>query len=93
MFERLRAECFYAKRSKCAFGKRSVKYLGHVVENGSVCVDPGKAEGVCSWPRPTCTKDVQQFLGLANYYNKFIRGFAEIASPLSDLLSPKAEWI
>ena len=36
---------------------------------------------------------MQQFLGLANYYNEFIRGFAEIASPLSDLLSPKAEWI
>ena len=68
MFERLRTSQFKAKRSKCEFGKRRVKYLGHVVENGTVDADPDKVSDVCTWPKPTNVKEVQQFMGLANYY-------------------------
>ena len=45
-----------------------MKYLGHVVENGTVYADPDKVAEVRTWPKPTNVKEVQQFMGLANYY-------------------------
>lgn len=48
-------------------------------------MDPGKVDAVRDWPEPSCQREVQQFLGLANYYNRFIAGFAKLATPLSDL--------
>lgn len=71
---------------KCEFGKRQVKYLGHVVGSGELQVDQSKVEPVRDWPAPTCVKELQQFLGFANYYHRFIRRFADIALPLSSLL-------
>ena len=65
-------EKFHAKRRKCEFGKCSVKYLGHIVENGTIRVHLDKVAAVQTWPAPTCVKEVQQFLGLANYYHEFI---------------------
>ena len=58
---------FHAKRRKCEFGKRSVKYLGHIVINDTICIDLDKVAAVQTWLAPTCVKEVQQFLGLANY--------------------------
>ena len=45
-----------------------MKYLGHVIENGTVYADPDKVAVVRTWPKPTNVKEVQQFMGLANYY-------------------------
>ena len=61
-----------------------MKYLGHIIENGTIRVDLDKV-AVQTWPAPTCVKEVQQFLGLANYYHEFIKNFAKLAAPLSDL--------
>ena len=85
VLEWLRHEKFHAKWRKCEFGKHSVKYLGHIVENGTIHVDLDKVAAVQTWPAPTCVKEVQQFLGLANYYHVFIKNFAKLAAPLSDL--------
>ena len=68
VFERLRTSQFKAKRYKCGFGKHHVKYLGHVVENSTVYADPDKVSAVHTRPKPTNVKEVQQFMGLANYY-------------------------
>ena len=68
-----------------SFGKRSVKYLGHIVENGTIRVDLDKVAAVRTWPMPTCVKEIQQFLGLANYYHEYIKNFKKLASPFSDL--------
>ena len=57
-----------AKRQKCEFARSRVKYLGYVVENGIVYADPDKVAAVRTWPKPTNVKEVQQFMGLANYY-------------------------
>ena len=59
-----------------------------------VATDPKKVEAVKNWPTPSCVRDVRSFLGLASYYRKFIRGFAEIASPLHALTekSKVFEW-
>ena len=62
-----------------------MKYLGHIVENGTIHVNLDKVAAVQTWPAPTCVKEVQQFLGLANYYHEFIKNFAKLAAPLSDL--------
>ena len=85
VLEWLHCKKIHAKQCKCKFGKRSVKYLGHIIENGTICVDWDKVAAVQTWPMPTCVKEVQQFLGLANYYHEFIKNFAELATPLSDL--------
>ena len=85
VLERLCHEKFHAKQQKCEFGKRSVKYLGHIVENGTIRVDLDKVAAVQTWPAPTCVKEVQQFLGLTNYYHEFVKNFAKLAAPLSDL--------
>ena len=85
VLERLHREKFHAKQRKCEFGKRSVKYLGHIVENGTIRVDLDKVAAVQTWPAPTCVKEVQQFLGLANYYHEFIKNFAKLVAPLNDL--------
>ena len=85
VLERLCCKKFHAKQWKCEFGKRSVKYLGHIIENGTICVNLDKVAVVRTWPAPTCVKEVQQFLCLANYYHEYIKKFAKLAAPLSDL--------
>ena len=56
----------FAKKKNCFFGKLFVKYLGHIVEAGSICADSDKVEAICTWPKPTTIKELQKFLGLAN---------------------------
>ena len=82
-----------AKRHKYEFGKTCVKYLGHVVENGTVYADPDKLIAVRTWPKPEKVKELQQFMGLANYYAQYIPNFADIAAPLTSLMSPKLQWV
>jgi hypothetical protein len=64
-----------------------VDYLGHVISEQGVSVDPSKIVAVLEWPTPTTVKGVRGFLGLAGYYRKFIRNFSTIAAPLNQLLS------
>ena len=62
-----------------------MKYLSHIIENGTIRVDLDKVAAVLTWPAPTCVKEVQQFLGLANYYHEYIENFAKFAASLSNL--------
>ena len=93
VFEWLHKKKFMAKRQKCEFGKTRIKYLGHVVENRMVYADPDKVSAVRTWPKPENVKEVQQFMGSANYYAQYIRNFADIAAPLTSLMSPKRRWV
>ena len=85
VLERLCCEKFHAKQRKRMFGRRSVKYLGHIIEIGTIRINLNKVAVVRTWPVPTCVKEVQQFLGLANYYHEYIKNSAKLATPLSDL--------
>ena len=81
--QRLRDKKLYAKESKCEFFKGEVEFLGHYVGRAGARMVDGKVAAVQDWPVPTCQKEVEQFLGLAGYYRRFISGFSKLASPLS----------
>jgi hypothetical protein len=82
----LRDHQLVAKRSKCLFGQTNVAYLGHFISRASVSMDPDKITTIQQWPIPSTMRDVSSFFGLAGYYRRFIRGYATIADPVSDLL-------
>lgn len=83
---RLRENDLYLKGEKCEFEKTKVDYLGMVVEQGKLAMDPVKVKGIREWPAPTTVKQVRSFLGFGNFYRKFIRGYSELAGPLNGLL-------
>ena len=75
------------KPSKCEFFKSEITYLGHIVSNQGIPTDPKKIRAIQLWPRPMTVTEVQKFTRLANYYRKFIHGYAKVARPLHDLVS------
>ncbi|XP_059310115.1 uncharacterized protein LOC132061290 [Lycium ferocissimum] len=82
----------YAKFSKCEFWLESVSFFGHVVTGDGIKVDHQKVSAVKDWPRPTSAAEIRSFLGLANYYQKFVEGFLSIASPLIKLTQKTAKF-
>jgi hypothetical protein len=84
----------YAKLSKCEFWLKQVAFLGHVISKGGISVDPNKVQDVLSWKAPTSVSDIQSFLGLAGYYQRFIEGFSRISKPMTELLEKdkKFNW-
>ena len=85
VFDRLRQANLKLKPSKCHFAQTSVTFLGFVVSSEGILPDPDKILAVKSFPVPKSVKDVRSFLGLCNYYRRFVEGFAKIASPLNRL--------
>ncbi|GKC50023.1 putative reverse transcriptase domain-containing protein, partial [Tanacetum coccineum] len=94
MLELLTKEELYAKFSKCEFWLQEVHFLGHVVNQGGIHVDPSKIKAVKNWKAPTTPSEVRSFLGLAGYYRRFIANFSKIAKPLTSLTqkNQKYEW-
>jgi hypothetical protein len=84
----------YAKFSKCEFWMKQVAFLGHVISKGGISVDPSKVQDVLSWNAPMSVGDIQSFLGLAGYYQRFNEGFSKISKPMTELLEKdkKFEW-
>jgi hypothetical protein len=94
VLETLRRNKLYAKLSKCEFWLNEVVFLGHVISEKGISVDPKKIEAVLRWERPTNVTEIRSFLGLAGYYRRFIEGFSTIASPMTQLTRKevKFEW-
>ena len=90
----LEEQQLYAKMSKCEFGLTEMLYLGHVIgpEDG-VKVQQEKIRAILDWPTPMNVTDLIVFLGICTYYRRFVRGFSQLAAPLSDLWKKGAfEW-
>jgi hypothetical protein len=86
VFAELRHQQLFVKRTKCAFGATSIAYLGHVISEAGVAMDPAKVQAIRDWSAPRSARAVRGFLGLAGYYRKFIHNYGTIAAPLTALL-------
>ena len=72
---------------------KEVSFLGHVVSNGGIAVDPSKVRDVLNWKPPTDVGKICSFLGLAGYYRRFIEGFSKLAKPMTALLEKNANFV
>ncbi|GKE03096.1 putative reverse transcriptase domain-containing protein, partial [Tanacetum coccineum] len=94
ILELLKKEKLYAKFSKCEFWIPKVQFLGHVVDNRGIHVDPAKIESIKDWVSPKTPTEIRQFLGLLGYYRKFIKGFSWISKSMTKLTHKgiKFDW-
>ena len=86
VFRKLRQNNLKLNPAKCEFFKTRVKYCGHIVSEKGVETDPDKIAKVAEWPTPTSVEAVREFLGFTGYYRRFVKDYAKIARPLTDLL-------
>ena len=82
----------YLKLEKCSFNISEVEYLRMTVKPGSLAMDPVKVAGITDWPVPSTVKDVQSFLGFANFYQHFVPHYSDTACPLLDLTKKTHPW-
>jgi hypothetical protein len=82
----------FLKPEKSEFEQREVKYLGVIVGDGKIRMDPIKVEGVQQWATPRNIKDIQSFLGFLNFYQHFIKGFGDYAKALTHLTRKDYKW-
>ena len=86
VLEQLRKFSLYANLKKCQFHQDEVRFLGYVVSSKGIRMEDKQIEAVKQWPEPQSVRDIQVFLGFANFYRRFIQGFSRIAAPLTSML-------
>jgi hypothetical protein len=89
VLDTLQREKLYVKLSKCEFGKTAPVYLGHIVGGGQLKIDPSKIDVIVNWHEPKSVNEIRSFLGVVQYWRRFISNFSFIASPLHALTSVK----
>jgi hypothetical protein len=92
VLSRLRENSLYVKEEKCDFARKDILFLGHRISLGKILMDDGKVKAIHDWPPPKTVSELRSFLGLANYYRKFIAAYAKKAAPLTDLLKKETKW-
>jgi hypothetical protein len=94
VLEALQKNQFYAKLKKCAFCLSEVAFLGHVINQHGISVDPKNIATVVKWQRPSNVTEIHSFLGLAGYYRHFVQDFSIIAKPMTRLIEKGVtfEW-
>jgi len=86
ILRRLEENDLYIKPEKCIWKVRKIGFLGVVIEPNGVKMEEEKVDGVLSWPEPKNVKDIRKFLGLTNYYRRFIKDFAQVTRPINVLM-------
>ncbi|KAL0152896.1 hypothetical protein M9458_051800 [Cirrhinus mrigala] len=89
VLQQLREHHLYLKAEKCSFHQPSVQFLGYHIDHTGIRMDNSKVEAITTWPTPTTVKDLQRFLGFANFYRRFINNYSLITCPLTSLLKGK----
>ncbi|KAG0158110.1 hypothetical protein PDIDSM_5623 [Penicillium digitatum] len=94
VLQRLREAGLFAKLSKCEFCVSETKFLGIIIGEDGIRMDPDKIETIVNWKTPTCLTDVQAFIGFGNFYRRFIRDFSKVIAPLVRLTKKdvRFEW-
>ena len=92
VLRRLRENGLYAGANKCNFHEDTVEYLGYILSPTGLTMDPVKVQTIQDWPEPRKVKDVQSFLGFANFYRRFIHEYSEIVVPLTRLTRKDLKW-
>ena len=93
ILEKLRQHRLYAKLSKCEFLKKEIRFLGHLITAEGLKMDPDKVKAILEWPELTNEADVLSFLGLVNFYHKYLEHLADVATPISDLLKDENPFV
>ena len=86
VLQKLRDNSFYAKHSKCDFFQKSIVYLGHLITENGVEIEPSRIEKVKLWPIPRNIRELRSFLGFVGFLRKSIRNYSKLTTPLTDLL-------
>ena len=86
VLERLLDWGLFYKASKCVFSTKAVEFLGFIVTLEGVVMDPSRVKTIDDWPTPKSYRDVQVFLGFANFYRRFIFNYSTVVKPMTDLL-------
>ena len=87
VFKILRQNELYVKKEKCSFSKEEVSFLGHHIKNGKLMMDNSNVKAIQECNPPTKVPQLRSFLGLVNYYRRFIKGYSARAAPLTDLFN------
>jgi len=89
---RLQANDLFLKPEKCFFKQREIEFLGLIIGPNDVEIDSSKVEEIMNWPTPTKVREVRSFLGLANFYHRFVKDFSKVATPLHKLTRKDQKW-
>jgi len=93
ILDKLEKHDLYLKPEKCMFMQKRIKFLGVVLENNTIQMDPTKIKGIAEWPYPRNPTDVRSFLGFTGFYRYFIPNYLHVARPLLDLTKKATPWI
>jgi hypothetical protein len=86
VLQKLGENQLYTKLNKCEFWLKEVSFLGHIISEGGIYVDPSKVNDVLSWKTPQNVSGIRSFIGLAGYYRRFIEGFSKISKLMTELV-------
>ncbi|XP_058766993.1 uncharacterized protein LOC131640630 [Vicia villosa] len=93
VFQLLKDHQYFVKLSKCVFAAEQINFLGHIISASGVAPDSEKIKAILDWPAPRSLSALRGFLGLTGFYRRFVKHYATLAAPLTDLLrSTKFIW-
>ncbi|KAF7688290.1 hypothetical protein HF521_014296 [Silurus meridionalis] len=81
VLERLLKNGLYVKPEKCEFHTSQTSFLGYLLSAGNIRMDPARVQAIRDWPTPTSRRHLQRFLGFANFYRRFVKGYSSVAAP------------
>jgi len=92
VLDKLEQNDLYLKLEKCTFEQKEIDYLGVIISQNTIKMDPAKVRGVANWQTPRTPTKVQQFLGFTGYYRYFVPNYSKITQPLLDLMKKTTPW-